>query len=119
MAKLAAAALLLLAAAVAAATVTPEELQARLDAYVAQVDRQITVLDSFLDTYYKDYNFTEEDAKEYVSNPINTYMLIKRTGVEWPKVKAIIFNDTLDREFEEIQRLTDELNLVKDDQQKP
>jgi len=39
-----------------------------------------------LDTYYKNYHWTEEDAEEYVSNPINAYVLIKRTALEWPRV---------------------------------
>lgn len=70
--------------------------------YLAQVDRQIAALDGFLNKYYSDFNYTEDDVAEYVSNPINTYVMIKRTAVEWPKVRAIVFNETLDSELEEI-----------------
>ena len=72
--------------------------------YLAQVDRQIAALDGFLNKYYSDFNYTEDDVAEYVSNPINTYVMIKRTAVEWPKVRAIVFNETLDSELEEIIR---------------
>lgn len=94
--------------------ITPEAiLRAKMEGHLSAVDRQIRVLDNFLDTYYKDYDYTEADAKEYVSNPINTYMLIKRTGMEWPVVKAVIFNSTLDQEFKEIAEMSKELNMDK------
>ena len=38
-------------------------------------------LDTFINTYYKDHNYTEEDAEEYVSHPLNTFSLIKRTAI--------------------------------------
>ena len=34
-----------------------------------------------LTKYYSNYNYTEEDAAEYVSHPINTYVLLKRTSL--------------------------------------
>ncbi len=78
--------------------VSEEEVRERVKAYVGNVDRQIRALDYFLDTYYQDWNYTEADATEYVSNPINTYMLIKRTGLEWPNVKKVLFNETAEAE---------------------
>lgn len=80
--------------------------------HLVQVERQIKSLDYLLNTVYKDYNYTAEDAHEYVSNPINTYMLIKRTSLEWPNVKKVVFNETAEKEFEEIQ------NMIKDFQEK-
>ena len=73
--------------------------------YLEQVDRQISTLDTFLHKYYLNFNYTEEDVPEYVSNPINTYMMIKRTAVEWPKVREVVFNKTLDSALEEIIKL--------------
>ena len=56
-----------------------------------ETDRQIAALDKLLDNHYKDYNFESVDSEEYVSNPINTYVLLKRTGVFWPKTKQVLF----------------------------
>jgi hypothetical protein len=60
-------------------------LRTKLEEHLVQVNRQIKALVHFLDTHYKDYNYTEADTIEYVSNPINTYVMIKRTSMEWPK----------------------------------
>ena len=85
-------------------------LNKKLESHLAGVEKQLEVLDRLLNTYYKDYNYTEEDAHEYVSNPINTYMLIKRTGLEWPAAKKVIFNDAMDQEFKEIETLVELVN---------
>lgn len=87
-----------------------ELLNEKMRIHAKAVEKQIKALDTFIDTYYKDYNFTEEDAHEYVSNPINTYMLIKRTSLEWPRLKHILFNDSLDKQYEEIIKLSDALS---------
>ena len=44
----------------------------KIQSHLVGVERQLQTLDNMLNTYYKDYNYTEEDALEYVSNPINT-----------------------------------------------
>ena len=57
--------------------------------------------------FFQNHNYTEDDAEEYVSHPLNTFALIKRTGLEWPRVKEKLFgNDTNDQ----IDNL---INLVK------
>eukprot|EP00095_Tigriopus_kingsejongensis_P000177 maker-scaffold487_size158652-snap-gene-0.42 protein:Tk00177 transcript:maker-scaffold487_size158652-snap-gene-0.42-mRNA-1 annotation:"af495541_1prolyl 4-hydroxylase alpha-related protein ph4" len=91
-----------------------EALEAKMASHASAVRRQIKVLDNFLNTYYSDYNYTKEDAHEYVSNPINTYMLIKRTSLEWPQIKKVLFNDTLDRDYEEIVALSESINASND-----
>ena len=80
-------------------------LREKTERYLTQVDRQIAVLDGFLNKHYADFDYTEDEVAEYVSNPINTYVMIKRTAVEWPKVRAIVFNETLDSELEDIIKL--------------
>ena len=64
------------------------EFNRKLEEHLKDIDGQLKVLDWFLDTYYKNYNYTVDDAVEYVSNPINTYVMLKRTAVHWPHVKA-------------------------------
>ena len=81
-----------------------EELQIKLQEQLESVQKQIKTLDWFLDTFYGEgyENYTEADAEEYVSNPINTYCLLKRTALHWPRVKSVIFNDTVDKQMEDI-----------------
>ena len=80
-----------------------------------QVNRQIRAIDRFLEANYKDYNYTEADAHEYVSNPINTYMLIKRTSLEWPNIKKVVFNETAEREYDEIRTLAKKIQAAKEE----
>ena len=77
------------------------------------MNRQIRAIDRFLEANYKNHNLTEEDAHEYVSNPINTYMLIKRTSLEWPNIKKVVFNETAEKEYEEIKTLAKKIQEVK------
>ena len=79
-----------------------EELQLMMQEQLIATQRQAKILDWFLDTFYGEgyENYTEDDAEEYVSNPINTYCLLKRTALHWPRVKAVIFNDTVDQQME-------------------
>ena len=36
-----------------------------------------------------------DDVEEFVSNPINTYTMIKRLTLYWPSVRDHLFNQTL------------------------
>ncbi len=88
-----------------------KKLKEKIGVHLEQVERQIRAIEYMLDTHYNSqYNYTEEDAHDYVSNPINTYMLIKRTAMDWPNVKEIIFNATVDEDFREIQELVNALD---------
>ena len=44
---------------------------------------------------FQNHNYTEDDAVDYVSNPINTYVMLKRTAVHWPRVKAKVIKINL------------------------
>jgi len=81
-----------------------DHLQYLMQEQLIAVQKQAKVLDWFLDTFYGEgyENYTEADAEEYVSNPINTYCLLKRTALHWPRVKEVIFNDTVDNQMEHL-----------------
>lgn len=81
-----------------------EQLQFMMQEQLIAVQKQVKILDWFLDTFYGEgyENYTEADAEEYVSNPINTYCLLKRTALHWPRVKEVIFNDTVDQQMEDL-----------------
>merc|ERR1719336_511530 len=86
-----------------------EEFNLKLEEHLADVDSQLETLNWFLDNFYKNYNYTEEDAVDYVSNPINTYVMLKRTAVHWPNVKAKVFNETSAKRLEELIELLETL----------
>ena len=87
-----------------------DHLQYLMQEQLISVQRQAKVLDWFLDTFYGEgyENYTEADAEEYVSNPINTYCLLKRTALHWPRVKEVIFNDTVDNQMEHLLEVMNE-----------
>lgn len=97
----------------AASASTETLFQQKLDSHIAGVENQLRVLDALLENYYKDYNYTEADANDYVSNPINTYMLIKRTAVEWPAVRKVVFDPKMDEELKEIEELAKKMQEEK------
>ncbi len=73
---------------------TERRLHDKLRRYLEQTDKQIAALDELLDKHYADYDKLEgEDAAEYVSNPINTYSMLKRTGLHWPMAREALQGD--------------------------
>lgn len=66
------------------------------------------MLDTFLDTYYENHNYTEDDAEEYVSHPLNTFSLIKRTAMDWPQVQKRLFGDKPKENLEKMLESLDE-----------
>ena len=79
-----------------------KEFTQKIEEHLSDIDSQLKSLDWFLDTYYKNYNYTEDDAAEYVSNPINTYVMLKRTALQWPQVKQKVFNVKAQERLEEL-----------------
>ena len=45
--------------------------------------------------FLQNHNYTEDDAEEYVSHPLNTFSLIKRTAIDWPILKDKLFGDNI------------------------
>jgi len=86
-----------------------QEFNQKLQEHLDDIDSQLKTLNWFLDNFYKNYNYTEEDAVDYVSNPINTYVMLKRTAVHWPNVKAKVFNETSAKRLEELIELLETL----------
>ncbi len=91
-----------------------KEMHSKLRAYLEHTGRQIRALDELIENHYKDYDFSESSAAEYVSNPINTYALLKRTGLHWPRAKSVIFNETAEKEFQDIREVIEMLPTQQD-----
>ena len=77
----------------------------------AKLERQLKVLEGqidHLDWYFKvgyynhEDNLMMDDVEEFVSNPINTFTMIKRLTMYWPSVRDHLFNQTLIAEWEDL-----------------
>ena len=75
-----------------------------LEKHIQNMDDQIDKVDKFIEKYFSDYNYTIEDAEEYVSHPLNTFSLIKRTYLDWPAVTEKLFGQEAETQ---LQQLTD------------
>ena len=83
----------------------------KTEAVEAKLERQLKVIEGqieHLDWYFKvGYHNPEDslmmdDVEEFVSNPINTFTMIKRLTLYWPSVRDHLFNQTLIAEWEDL-----------------
>ena len=65
-----------------------QQLDDKLKAQVKIIEDQIKHIDWYFDVGYnhKDKPIMD-DVDEFVSNPINVFVMIKRTAIYWPKLK--------------------------------
>ena len=88
-----------------------KEIEDKLDAQLKVIQAQI----DHIDWYFKvGYNNQEkpmmDDVEEFVSNPINTFTMIKRTSLYWPGLKKHLFNQTIINDWEQLAQDIDDLN---------
>ena len=88
-----------------------KEIEDKLDAQLKVIQAQI----DHIDWYFKvGYNNQEkpmmDDVEEFVSNPINTFTMIKRTSLYWPGLKNHLFNQTIINDWEQLAQDIDDLN---------
>merc|ERR1712080_94667 len=62
-------------------------LSGKIERYIKLLEEKRDVIDRFLQENYSDFNHSEYTAEEYVSHPINAYLLMKRTSVLWQAAK--------------------------------
>ena len=98
-----------------------EKINDKIDRYLDLLQIKKKAIEKFLKDNYSDFNhsdYTPEvggkscvlsdgcdvlSLQEYVSHPINAYMLMKRTSVIWNHVKPSILDPSADRLWDEIQ----------------
>ena len=98
-----------------------EKINEKIDRYLDLLQIKKKAIEKFLKDNYSDFNhsdYTPEvggkswglgdgcdvlSLQEYVSHPINAYMLMKRTSVIWNHVKPSILDPAADRLWDEIQ----------------
>ena len=74
-----------------------KKLDAKLETQLKIIDQQIKHLDWYFNVGYTHQGdeMMMDDVEEFVSNPINTYTMIKRLTLYWPSVRDHLFNQTL------------------------
>ena len=69
------------------ATASAQDLNDKVERYIALLEKKRDAIDQFLSENYSNFNHTDFSAEEYVAHPINAYMLMKRTSVMWQMAK--------------------------------
>ena len=77
--------------------------KAKIEKYLQLLEKKKNAIDKFLEENYTGWDRTM-DAEEYVSHPINAYMLMKRTSVVWQAAKKDILDTSADQLWKEIQK---------------
>ena len=78
-----------------------------IENHLQDIDSQLKAIEQFLAKNFEIHNYTEEDAESYVSHPLNTFSIIKRTSMEWPKLKEKLFgNKTQEKVSEFLGNMT-------------
>ena len=92
-----------------------QNLDEKLQAQIKIIEDQIKHIDWYFDV---GYNHPEkpimDDVEEFVSNPINTFTMIKRTAIYFPKLMKHLFNETIAEKYEDIIKDVDELIALQD-----
>ncbi|KAF6213916.1 hypothetical protein GE061_011641 [Apolygus lucorum] len=79
-----------------------------LDRYIEREEKKIERLKRKADEYRKEHALASSDVSEYLSNPLNAYLLVKRLTTDWTTTESLMTEQTsLDEaqhNFTEIKR---------------
>merc|ERR1719510_2427235 len=82
---------------------TDEKINEKIDRYLDLLQTKKKAIEKFLKDNYSDFNHSDYTPEEYVSHPINAYMLMKRTTVIWQAAKKDILDPSSVDLYKEIQ----------------
>ena len=54
-----------------------------LDSYLSDEENRLKQLKHIRDDYAELYNITSENIEQYIANPVNAYILVKRLTKDW------------------------------------
>ena len=79
-----------------------KNLDEKLEKQLSTLQNQINHLDWYFKVGYfnEGDNMMMDDVEEFISNPINTYTMIKRLTLYWPQLRDHLFNQTLIDEWD-------------------
>ncbi|XP_046656304.1 prolyl 4-hydroxylase subunit alpha-1-like isoform X1 [Daphnia pulicaria] len=69
---------------------TELELVRHLDNYIQEEEIRLKQLKRFLEEYESMYQEASEDVSQYLSNPVNAYLLVKRLTSDWKQVEEVM-----------------------------
>lgn len=79
-----------------------------LDRYIEREERKLDRLKWKADEYRKEHSLASGDVSEYLSNPINAYLLVKRLTTDWTTTESLMTEqsalDDAQHNFTEIKR---------------
>ncbi len=74
-----------------------------LENHLKRLDLQLSAMDWFKENFYANHDIiSENDVEEYVSNPINTYVMIQRLTNALPQVLMQLQDSKTSKEWEDI-----------------
>lgn len=80
-----------------------KNLEEKLEYQLKSIQEKINHIDWFFKVgYHNQDKPIMDDIDEFVSNPINTYTMIKRLSVYWPPLKEHLFNETTDNHWDKL-----------------
>ncbi len=79
------------------------DLDTRIKDHLDVVDNLIKTIDWYFKEGFTDTDaYLQEDIEEYISNPINVFVMIKRGALYWPKLKSKLTNQTMLQEWDQL-----------------
>jgi len=81
-----------------------DKINEKMEQYIKLLEKKRNAIDKFLTENYSDFNHSDYTPEEYVSHPINAYMLMKRTTVIWQNAKHDILDPASDNLWAEIEQ---------------
>merc|ERR1712241_392679 len=79
-------------------------LDEKIERYLKLLEKRRDAINKFLQENYSDFNHSDYTPEEYVSHPINAYMLMKRTSIMWQMAKPVILDTSSDDLWREIEK---------------
>lgn len=61
-----------------------------LEDYIVNLKQKILYFEYKLKQYKKEHNEATRDVLKYLSNPLNSYLLIKRLTMDWEKIENVM-----------------------------
>ncbi|XP_065202601.1 prolyl 4-hydroxylase subunit alpha-2-like isoform X3 [Planococcus citri] len=86
-----------------------------LKKYISLQEQKLETLKKRVQHYTEEHEKANADATEYLSNPINAYLLVKRLTTDWEVTEKFIEDDLYQRLQENITKIKDEVKFPTDE----
>lgn len=65
-----------------------------LQEYIATTENKLKTLKAHLENFKKEQEKANKDVEEYLGNPLNDFLLIKRLTLDWKDVENLVMDNT-------------------------